>query len=201
MAPPIPTQEPTQFVAGDTVQWTRVVSSYSNADGWNLNYMLVGPGALAAQPTVTVVNGLFTVTLPATATATSTAGTYRLIGWVDGVNAERHTVFDGFVDVLPNVATTTFANLKTHAEKMLAAIQAALEGRATADIQSYQIDGTLITKLPFDQLMKYRGIYESMVWREQNPGVSMPKTVVRFARENRGRTNAAEALAWPGHES
>jgi hypothetical protein len=200
LTPPIPDREPIQFVAGDTVKWTRVVADYPAVDGWTLNYKIVGPRALVSQPAVSVVDGVFTVTLAASATAGAAfaAGTYRIIGYVDGVGAERHTVYEGVVEILPNVAELSHTSLLTHEERMLTAIQAALEGRTTADIEAYTIDGTQITKLPMERLLQLQGIYKVKVWRLRNPGKSVPMHAIRFGSADEN-TNAAESLAWPGY--
>jgi len=55
----------------------------------------------------------------------------------------------------------------THAEKMLAAIQARLEKRVVADHESYTINGKSLSRIPFEQLVKYESIYASRVAREQ----------------------------------
>jgi hypothetical protein len=198
LTPPIPTREPIQFVAGDTVQWTRVIADYPTSDGWTLHYKLIGPSSLGTDPAVTVANGIYNVTLAAasTAAASFTAGTYRMIGYVDGVSSERHTVFDGFVEILPNVAEVTYTNLKTHEERMLAQIQAALEGRTLADVEKYTIDGTQVDKIPVDRLMQLQGIYKAKIWRQQNPGQAFPVSVVRFVAPS--NVSPDEALASPG---
>jgi hypothetical protein len=137
VAPTPPTREPRQFIAGDTILWTKQLADYPPADGWLLHYKLVGPSTLAADITAVDDGGTFDVTIPAAATGFGgfIAGTYRMIGYVDGVGAERHTIYRADVEILPNVAAVSYANLRTHDEKMLAAIQAALEGRSSADIE------------------------------------------------------------------
>ena len=48
---------------------------------------------------------------------------------------------------------------QTHAEIMLAKIEAVLEGRITADIENYQIAGRQITKIPIAELLVLRDRY------------------------------------------
>lgn len=187
------------------MKWTRVVADYPESDGWALQYKIVGPSTLASQPAAAFADGLWTVTLGADATAGAsfTAGTYRMVGYVEGSGnyaGERYTVFDGFVELLPNVAEVAFTDLKTHEEKMLAAIQAALEGRTTADIENYQIDGTNITKIPMERLLQLQGIYKAKIWRQKNPGQSMPVHALRFGRAS-GNTNPDEARSRPGYRA
>lgn len=195
---PVPSREPTQFVAGDSVIWTRSLSSYPASDGWSLHYRFLGPYEFASDPVVSVVDGTFKAVLAAAATAAEDfiAGTYRLVAWVDGVNNERHTVLDTFVEILPNVAVASFASLQTHVERVIAACEAAIEGRLGADVARYGREGTFVEKLPIEQIRTMLGIYKAKLWRQQNPGQMTPVHAIRFGRAGNG--NTAERLDWPG---
>ena len=48
---------------------------------------------------------------------------------------------------------------KTHAEKVLDAIDAVIEKRATSDHQSYVVNGVAVTKMKIEELLKFREIY------------------------------------------
>lgn len=54
---------------------------------------------------------------------------------------------------------------KTHAEKMLEAIEAVLEGRITDDHKSIKINNREITKHSFDELAKLRNYYRAEIAR------------------------------------
>jgi hypothetical protein len=202
LAPPLPNCEPTEFIAGDTIAWTRDVVNYPIADGWLLHYRIVGPSDLVSQPVVTIANNTNNVVLAAAATADPAflGATYRMMGWVDGVNAERHIVFDGFVEILPNVAVQSFAALQTHEERMLAACQAALEGRLTNDVARYGREGTFVDKLAINDILKIQGVYKAKLWRLENPGESTPRHVVRFGPANGSGISRDEAQSRPGYE-
>jgi hypothetical protein len=90
----------------------------------------------------------------------------RLIGWVENGDAtQKFTVYDEVVTVLPNARTATAAQLLTHEEKVLAAIEAVLEKRATSDQAAYTIKNVAITKMPIEELLRWRGVYSARVWR------------------------------------
>jgi hypothetical protein len=190
--------EPTQFVAGDSLVWTRTLSRYPPSDGWSLHYRIVGPYELASDPVVAVVDGAFQATLAASATAAEDfiPGSYRLLGWVDGVASERHVILDTFVEILPNVAVVTFASLQTHEERVVAACEAAVEGRLGTDVARYGREGAFIEKLPIEEVRRTLGIYKAKLWRIQNPGKLMPVHGIRFGAVS--SSNDAERLAWPG---
>lgn len=51
--------------------------------------------------------------------------------------------------------------MATHAETMLAKIEAVLEGRLDSDVESYTIAGRQITKIPVTELLALRDTYRA----------------------------------------
>lgn len=64
-----------------------------------------------------------------------------------------------------NITTNEPTVTKTHAEKMLEAIEAALEGRITDDYKTLKINNREITKHSFDELLRLRDYYRAEVAR------------------------------------
>ena len=58
---------------------------------------------------------------------------------------------------------------KTHAVKVLEAINALIEKRATSDHQSYVVNGMSVTKMKLDELLSWKKYYERIVAREEKP--------------------------------
>ena len=184
MAAEIPTSEPLEIVAGDTVKWTKSLPDYS-ATEWTLRYRIIGAG-VDHEATVTVVGSGWSVEFAASLMTAIVADlTCRLVGWVEAAS-EKWTIYDDYVRVLPNLRTATAANLKTTEVATLEVIEAAISGRLTADMESYQIDGKSVTKIPVLQLMQLRGTYRALVWRQQNPGKSFPSVKTRFVSPSAG---------------
>jgi len=185
MPPPIVTTEPDVLIAGDTWSWDKHVNDYSAADGWQLSYTLQGTEKIDLAWSTEVVahpNGVdFRITVPAATTATKTPGSLFWQAYVTKAT-ERHTVGSGVITLKPNLATAAAGSQRTHAEKTLAVIKAALEGRLTSDIESYQIVGRAVNKIPIEQLVKLRGVYESMVYRERHPDLLLTPIEVVFTQ-------------------
>ena len=63
---------------------------------------------------------------------------------------------------------TLAVNDKTHAERMVEVLEAKIEGRAIADIESYQVETRAVNKIPFKDLetslMRWRRIVR---WQKQ----------------------------------
>lgn len=180
------------MIAGDTVQWTKSLPDFLSSAGWTLSYRLFGStGSPAAPPQslpptaiVTTANtsGGFDVVITPTAWAQLfiNGDTCRLMGWVTNVAGERHTVYEGNCIVTPNVALGGLKAFQTPNQRILAAIDARLEDRMTADQESVQINGTMLTRIPIEKLAALRGAYVVRVWRDLNPGRSFPSHEIRF---------------------
>lgn len=54
----------------------------------------------------------------------------------------------------------------THNRRVLAAINALLEGKATKDVQSYEIKGRQLEKMSLEDLLKWKAVYTSLCVNE-----------------------------------
>lgn len=166
----IPDTEPTEFTAGDSWQWDKVLSDYPPSDGWQLTYLFRGAKDYDAawNDDVKAASGdeSYEIRIPKTDTDL-TAGTYRLIGYVEN-DTERHIVHDDdAVTVWAN--PTTAVGQGTHAERSLAIIEAAIEGRLTDDEEEWEINGRSVKAIPIDELYRLRNHYRQEVHAERNP--------------------------------
>jgi hypothetical protein len=109
-------------------------------------------------------SGSFTMRNPtavaetAAATGTIAAETYDIRGDELVINIE------------PNVATSAAGTFNTWEETTLAVVEAAIAGRLTNDIQSYQIAGRAVNKIPIEELRKIRGQLKNAIWQQTHPG-------------------------------
>ncbi len=186
MTATIPTTEPSSFVAGDTVKWTKSVSDYLPADGWVLTYALV---LAADQQTITATDngdGTHLATITAANSANYTAGIYYWQAYATS-GTERHQVGEGRVEVKENFAAQTSGyDAKSHVRTVLDALEATIEGKASKDQLSYTVAGrSLANMLPGD-LIKWKNHYEILYRQElqkeslNNGGGIANKGQVRF---------------------
>lgn len=180
MSAEVPYGEPIELLAGDTYKFLKTLSDYSIADGWALKYRMVVGATTLAKTASDNGDGNWLVTIDKADLAGILADTTaRLYGWVEKAG-ERWSVYDDYVRVKPNLETANATQLKTHEVRTLEAIEAVIEERATADLEQYTLNGRSVTKVPIEQLLKWRGTYRAIVWRQQNPGVAMPQQHMRF---------------------
>lgn len=199
MSVPTPSCEPRQLVAGDSIVWNRTLSSYPPSDGWTLNYRLFGAGIDKNISDVGAAGYYALAFAPADTAVVVAESVVRLVGWVTNVAGESHTIFDGRVNVLPNLRTASVDDLTSHVDRVIAACEAAIEGRLGADVARYGREGTFVEKLPIEQVRQTLGIYKAKRWRAENPGRLMPVHGIAFVSPGR-RGNPAENLSWPGND-
>lgn len=171
MAPSTPDGVPSQLVAGDSWRW-RIPDSgdYLQSEGWTPKVELTGKSVLQIVGVwqtsgVDINTWLFSVT--ATDSEAIEAGDdYTLsLHWVgSGTYAARDESTEAVsIAVLPNPRGAAAGEFQTHAARTLAIIEAKLEGRLSADLESYQIAGRSINKIPFAELRKLRREYAAEV--------------------------------------
>lgn len=172
MAPTPPTIPPGSIVAGDSLHWSRTFDDYSPADGWALSYTLVGATnvyTIAAEANDDATG--FDVDLAASATTGYAAGLYKLVEVLTNAGSgDRVTFVTTTLTVGANLAATAAggADTRSHAQKMLDAINAWLESKAPM-AGSVELNGRKISYYPIADLLKLQGRYAAIVAREQTP--------------------------------
>lgn len=165
MAPIPPTNPPGNVVAGDSLSWTRAFSDYPASDGWVLAYTLIS-STKVFNITATADGDGFAVNVDASATEAWEPDTYRLVEYVTQ-GTQRVTLGTTTLVVAPNLAAASAgADTRTHAEKMLALIDAWLESRAPV-AGSTEINGRKIQYYPITDLLVMRDRFAREVAREQ----------------------------------
>lgn len=152
------TTEPISLTAGDTISFTKSLADYPATGGWSLKYELRG-GAQAIEFTSTASGDYHVLAVTAATTLTWLPAEYVLFGFaIKG--GERHEFFKASFEVKPDAATSAAdADVTTHAQRMITKLEAVLEGKAGDDIIDSEIEGTVIRRMPFDDIRKMRAKY------------------------------------------
>jgi hypothetical protein len=183
----IPTFEPTEFTIGETLKWTKSLADYPASEGYALKFYFRGAGT-GFDITATADGDDYSVTVPAATTAEMTAGKYNWQAEIS-LSGEKFIVDSGEVTVKPSLAainaSVTFDG-RTTARKILDAIDALLQGKASLDQQEYMIGNRSLKRIPIPDLISLRTHYAQIVSRERRDdkrkqGASFLKSVhVRF---------------------
>src|SRR4051812_4744628 len=95
------TSEPKQFIAGDTVSWTKSLSDYPASSGWTLTYEF---RSTKRHTVVCAPSGSdHLATIAAVDSATFAAGRYYVFAYATKA-AERYSVWQGEIAVKANPA-------------------------------------------------------------------------------------------------
>lgn len=164
-----PTVEPQTLVVGDRWMWKRtdLGTDYPPAS-YSLKYSLRldGSGATEIEITATGSGSDYLAEVASATTAGYTAGTYSWQAYITRTSdAQRVLIGSGSVEVVANRDAST-TDPRTHARKVLDAIEAVIENRATVDQQEYTINGRSLKRMPIDDLIKLRKQYRAEVAAE-----------------------------------
>jgi len=169
VAADVPTTEPLEFRAGDTVLWTKTIADYPAGEGWALTYYIAGPQRITV--TASTDGDTFSATITAAQTTALQAGHYFIEGYVSK-DSERFNVYSGDVRVKPNFANEADVapgyDGRSHARKCRDALRAMMEGTTSSAIIDYTIFGERNVKLmTVDDRLKLLGYYENLVRQEE----------------------------------
>lgn len=180
-----PEKEPTELVVGDRWLWKRtdLGSDYPPAS-YSLKYSLrlEGTGATEIEITANESGSDYLVEVAAVTTAGYTAGRYRWQLYITRTSdSQRITLDSGIVDVKPNRDAAT-TDPRSHFRKVLDAIEAVIEGRASKDQEEYSIGSRSLKRTPIKDLMDLRNWYAAKVRAEENEanGLRSGKIKVRL---------------------
>lgn len=186
MPPVIPDVVPKLFAAGTTVKFHRSFGDYPASDGWTYIFFAVGATQNFQQPATINPDGQsFDIVISAT-TSNVPAGRYtcgeRLTNTITSEVVDPND--DQIIlNVEQNIATAAAGAYISHIERALPIIEAAIEGRLTADIENYNIGGRAVSKISIAELRKTRGQYRAALHRLKNPGRLTEPVYVAFTLE------------------
>ncbi len=166
-----PTAEPAVLVAGDRFTWKRddLASDYSPS-AFALTYEFHedsgGGGSHKFTITATEADDTYYIEVGSSTTASYSVGDYIWEAYITrSSDSERIMVDSGRTEITENLANTN-ADIRSHAKKVLDAIEAVIEGRATIDQSSFSIAGRSLSRMSVDELMTFRDRYKAEYLKE-----------------------------------
>ena len=184
MADTTMTRMPVSHRAGDTLRVTLDLADYPADSGWTVTYEFRRKDGSLISITSEASGAQHLLSVDAISTSVWLPGLYRGVAYVtDGT--DRYTIWSGTLEVLPDLAQAgDNYDTRTHAERCLDAINLVLEGKATRDVLMTTIAGQSITRLSFDELLRAKAYYESIVAAERakERGGAGLQILARFTR-------------------
>ena len=168
--------EPKKISAGTSVSWS---FGHELADGqWQFNYALRGQGAIDID--TAAADGLVTVSKLADVTAAWIPGLYDWRLYASN-GADRQSIASGQMEIEADFASLTAGHdPRSHAKRMLDAINTVLEGRILSDHESYTIDDRRLDRIPILELHKLRRVYIQKVRSEKGNGFRLKRVLTRL---------------------
>ena len=164
-----PATEPSELIIGDRWLWKRpdLAVEYPSS-AYTVSYTADKQGAGSTTFSITATGTEHTVEVASATTAGYTAGTYAWQLYVTRTSdSQRLSLARGTWTVITNLSAST-ADPRSHAKKVLDAIEATIEGRASIDQMSYSIQGRTLARTPLADLMKLRDEYRAEYAAELN---------------------------------
>src|SRR5258707_15033144 len=146
MPPIIPDIVPSHFPAGTTVKFTRSLDDFSPADGWAYTIYLNGL-TQKFNKAATTVDNIFQIEFVPSDTANLNPGPYRYAERLTNSGTGETYDLRGdelVINIEPNAGSAAAGTFNTYEERTLVVLEAAISGRLTSDIQSYQIAGRAV---------------------------------------------------------
>jgi hypothetical protein len=159
------------IVAGNTINWkkTTLYSDYPNS-AYAIAYQATLNGTPGTSFTVTgsVTSEEWIFSITHSDSASITPGIYQWNLYVTkSASSERKVLDSGVWEVVPNISTNTSVDVQSHARKVLSAVEAVIEGRASQDQMSYSIAGRSLSRMSIQDLMFFRDQYKAEWTKEK----------------------------------
>jgi len=163
-----PKTEPNELQLGDFWAWKRIdLSTDYPTASYSLSYEFnLVDGSTAANFTLTATESNDEYLIETSNTTSYTAGEYNWVAYITrSSDSARIKLTEGFTEIQENYATTT-SSVRSHAKKVLDAIEAVIENRATMDQSSMSIAGRSLSRLTIDELLQFRDRYKAEYLKE-----------------------------------
>ena len=166
-----PQKEPSTLVLGDYWAWKRddLADTYpigSYALTYEFHEDSGGGGSHKFTLTATEADNTYYIEAASSSTTGYTVGDYIWEAYITkSADSNRVMVDSGRTTITQNLANTN-ADLRSHAKKVLDAIEAVIEGRATIDQSSFSLGGRSLSRMSVDELMTFRDRYRAEYLKE-----------------------------------
>lgn len=170
-----------EVIIDEWLDFTLQFNNYSSND-YSVTYYFVGDGSNYEIPLTAQADGSFLFQ----ALVEGAAGEYKYQGVATDALGHKFYVDSGTVTSIVNYASLPNGqDNRSHVKKVLDALEAMIEGKATSDQIYYMIEGRALSRIPPDQLMIWYEKYKAMYEREkrverQKKGKVSGKIIVGF---------------------
>ena len=165
----IPSTPPAKVTAGDRVDFTVDPGEFTSAEGYSPVFVFRSDdGTQRVSVAGTDYQSAFRITISSAVTRTWTACSGQFSVFAEASDGtDRRTLLTGRWQVLPDPASTDTSDRRTLNRRILDAINAKIEGRASSDIASISIAGQSLSMVSGLELIRMQSIYQARVRDEE----------------------------------
>ncbi len=161
------TAVPRSFTIGETVQWSLTKTDYPASAGALVVTFINASHKFAVTATADGDSHLCTIS--AATSAGFTAGLYSWQAKYTATSDGAVTIIGtGTTEVVASFSAASTLDTRSHAKKVLEAIEAVIENRATEDHLSMSIAGRSIGKMSLAELIQARDLYRREYAEDRN---------------------------------
>lgn len=157
-----------ELIVGDSLNMLDTYADYPASEGWVLKTTFTPRLSTSAKITLTAVaegDNYRTQVAPAS-TSSWVPGDYSVHQTIEK-SGQRITVATGKLKLLPDPAVVAPGyDDRSHLEKVIANIEAMLEGKTSKDVQEYSIAGRMLKHIPINELLTLRDKYKHQLAAE-----------------------------------
>jgi hypothetical protein len=176
-----------KFTQGDALEWKESEASYKASAGWTMYYQLSGPQQINIASTADGDDHKFSI--PSTTTKTWASGVYLYQRYAKKAD-EVHTLERGTLEILLDLTsldTGSTYDARSHARRMVEALEEVMQGRISKQTESITINGRSILYLSPAELRKEWLHWKAILRQEEEQariaeGLGARKILVRFDR-------------------
>ncbi len=166
----IATTEPLTVTAGDRIKWKKFFTDYKPEDSWVLTYALINSSGKEEITATDNSDSYHLVDVLPDDSGVWASGEYRWNAYVTK-STERYLVDDGLITINPNFSKLDTYDSRSHVKKVLDALDALIEGKASKDQLTYSIStpggaSRSLTRLNLSEAIQARRTYYGMYKRE-----------------------------------
>ncbi|MEM7217715.1 MAG: hypothetical protein AAF515_05080 [Pseudomonadota bacterium] len=159
---------PSNHRQGDSLSFFVIFDRRYSSENWSAELVLAGPNQVESYTGRNDGGGRYSWSLTSEETSLLEA---RLFAWairLSTQDGERVTPRDGTIEIDRDFTDGLSVNDSlSHAERVLRAIEAMIEGRATKDQQSTSLNGTSLSRFSWEELLGLRDRYRQEVNQER----------------------------------
>lgn len=177
MSVSVASKPPSAVTAGDRVDFTVDPGEFTSAEGYSGVFVFRSDdGSLRATATATDYGGLFRITVASDVTRAWTAcnGQFSVFA-EDSGGTDRRTLLTGRWKVYADPASTDTSDRRSYNRRVLDAINAKIEGRASSDIAAISIAGQSLSMVSHSELLLLQRVYSAKVKAEEDAADSTGK--------------------------